>query len=158
MPGTWRHLTARFFRVTLAEALTSEERRLVHDLLGPEERAMFDSQPHIDQRHGLEAMQAVRTTVTGRRDLERTALLHDVGKRHSELGVVGRVAATLAAKLHLPARGRFRLYLDHGPVAAAELQAAGAESIVVEFARDHHGARPPSIAADDWEVLQAADR
>jgi hypothetical protein len=119
---------------------------------------MFDAQPVIDQRHGLDAMQAVRRVVSDRRDLERTALLHDVGKRHSGLGVVGRVAATLVAKLRLPATGRFRLYLDHGPIAAGELQVAGAEPIVVEFARDHHGRRPPTIPAAEWAMLQHADR
>ena len=34
----------------------------------------------------------------------------------------------------------------------------GAEEIVVEFARHHHGRRPATIREDDWDVLQSADR
>ena len=157
MPGTWRHLTGRFFRVAVADGLNGDERAAVDRLLHPGEEALFDGQPGIDQRHGFEAMQRVRASHPDRVDLQRTALLHDVGKRHARLGVMGRVLATLVAKAHLPSRGRFRVYLDHGPIAAAELQQLGAETIVVEFTRHHHHGRPPQVSGPDWAVLQAAD-
>ena len=158
MPGTWRHLTARFFRVTVARPLDSSERQQVHALLRPEEHVLFDTQPPIDQRHGFEAMESVRDARGDRIDLLRAALLHDVGKRHARLGVTGRVVATLLAKLHIPVGGRLRLYLEHGRLAADELEEIGAEPTVIDFARDHHGKRPASISVEDWTLLQQADR
>ena len=158
MPGTWRHLTARFFRVTVAQPLDTSEQHQVHGLLRPEEHVVFDAQPAIDQRHGFEAMESVRSVCGDRIDLQRAALLHDVGKRHARLGVFGRVVATLLAKLHLPVGGRLRLYLEHGRLAADELGRLGAEPVVVDFARDHHGARPSTITVEDWTLLQRADR
>ena len=41
---------------------------------------------------------------------------------------------------------------------ARELEDAGAELLVVMYARHHHGLRPDSISTQDWEVLDAADR
>jgi putative nucleotidyltransferase with HDIG domain len=158
VPGTWRHLTARFFRVTVARPLDASEHRQVHAVLRPEEYVVFDTQPVIDQRHGFEAMDSVRSVRGDRVDLQRAALLHDVGKRHARLGVFGRVVASLLAKLHLPVRGRLRLYLEHGRLAADELDRLGAEPIVIDFARDHHGERPSTITVEDWTLLQQADR
>jgi putative nucleotidyltransferase with HDIG domain len=158
VPGTWRHLTARFFRVTVARPLDEVEHRQVQALLRSDERHIFESQPAIDQRHGFEAMERIRAAHGNRLDLQRAALLHDVGKRHARLGVLGRVVATLFAKLQLPVRGRFRSYLEHGPLAADELKQLGAEGIVIDFARDHHGQRPRTITSEDWALLQNADR
>ena len=91
-----------------------------------------------------------------RPDLVRAALLHDVGKRHANLGAVGRVLATLAIRLRLPLTPRWRLYRDHGRLAAAEL--GDEEPVVIEFARHHQIGRPPTIPAADWDILASADR
>jgi len=85
-------------------------------------------------------------------------MLHDVGKRHARLGVFGRVLASVLIALHLPLRGRFASYRDHGEIGARELEAEGVELMVVEFARHHHRARPTTIDADTWELLQRADQ
>jgi hypothetical protein len=55
------------------------------------------------------------------------------------------------------ARGKWLSYLEHGQAGALELDILGAEPIVVDFARHHHGGRPDSISEDDWTLLQAAD-
>jgi putative nucleotidyltransferase with HDIG domain len=157
MPGTWRHLAARFFSVLGAPPLTDDERRRVEVLLRPAEVAPFFAQHDMDQRHALEAATRVAELLPGRTDLQRAALLHDIGKRHSGLGVLGRVLASVAAKVGVKVGGRFRAYLDHGPAAAEELAGLGAEPVVVTFARHHHGARPAGIAASDWHVLMEAD-
>lgn len=124
---------------------------------GPESEA-FAAQPTADQRHGLTAAETVAVAQPDRRDLQRAALLHDIGKRHSRLGAFGRVWATL----RLPAPGRWgrrtRLYRDHGPIGATELESWGAEQIVVDYARHHHHARPDHIADSDWDLLERADR
>ena len=157
MPGTWRHLAARFFSVLGAGPLTDDERRRVAALLRPAEVAPFLAQQDMDQRHALEAATRVADLFPDRTDLQRAALLHDIGKRHARLGVLGRVIASVAAKLGLGVRGRFRAYLEHGPAAAAELTELGAEPVVVAFARHHHDGRPDGIAASDWQVLTEAD-
>lgn len=157
MPGTWRHLAARFFSVLSARPLDGDEHRRVVSLLRPAEHAVFLAQPSIDQRHALDAATSIAAALPDRIDLQRAALLHDVGKRHARLGVIGRVLATLAAKLEVTVWGRFRAYLEHGPAAAAELADLGAEQVVVVFARYHHGPRPGGVSAEDWEALQRAD-
>ncbi len=160
MERSWRqlrHLIVRFFGVVRARPLRPAEQAEVAALLQPSERRAFWDQPAADQRHALASARRVSAAAPHRRDLARAALLHDVGKRHSRLGPLGRSAASLFALAGRPAPGRFGSYLDHGAVGADELAAAGAEPLVVAFARSHHLARPPAIAAADWAVLQAAD-
>ena len=118
---------------------------------------MFWDQGAADQRHGFRAARYVAEQSPERVDLIRAALLHDVGKRSSRLGLVGRTAASLLRMVGQPGRGRIRTYILHGPIAAAELETAGAESLVVDFARHHHGKRPQQISESDWELLTEAD-
>ncbi|MBM3696238.1 MAG: HD domain-containing protein [Actinobacteria bacterium] len=151
------HLARRFFAVLTAGPLQPGEQAEVARWLRPAERPLFWSQPPADQRHGLDGARAVLARRPERPDLVRAALLHDVGKRHSSLGTLRRTLVTVAAALGLPLRGRFAAYRDHGPIGAGDLAEAGAEALVVEFARHHHAARPAGIPRDDWEVLQRAD-
>jgi putative nucleotidyltransferase with HDIG domain len=157
--GSWSHLAGRFLAVATAGPLTPEELRDVEVWLDSEgESGIFWEQSVADQRHGLEAARMVAAARPDRRDLIRAALLHDVGKRQSNLGVIGRSLASLCAKLRLPVRGSWRRYLNHGVLGARELASLGSGTLVVEFARHHHGRRPATIPVDDWEVLQRADR
>ena len=121
--------------------------------LGAEEEVFF-AQSRADQRHAYEAGRRVGEL----RQVVRAALLHDIGKRHAGLGLIGRVLVSAVAKLSLPVGRRGSLYLDHGGLAAAELTALGAEPLVVEFARDHHGERPATISPEVWTMLIRADR
>lgn len=151
------HLAARFVDFVTARPLTPEELKMVDGWLRTDaERSAFFSQPDPDQRHGLESARDVALRVPDRVDLVRAALLHDIGKRHSALGAIGRVVATLALVLRLPLSPRFALYRDHGSVGAAEL--ADAEPVVVAFARHHQGKRPPEVSPADWAVLAGSDR
>jgi len=151
------HLAGRFFAVLGARALSPAEQDRVAGWLRPAERSLFWGQPAADQRHALECALAVAAAAPGRPDLLRAALLHDVGKRHAGLGAAGRSLATTADFLRLPAGARGKAYLDHGPRGAAELAAAGAEPLVVSYARHHHLARPAEFPATDWQVLLRAD-
>jgi putative nucleotidyltransferase with HDIG domain len=157
MPGSWAHLAARFVDVVSSVALDPVERRTVEGWLRPGEDALFFSQSVADQRHGHTAALRIEQRAPDRLDLIRAALLHDVGKRHARLGPVGRVAASLAVRLHFPVRGRFLAYRDHGRLGAAELRDLGAEPTVVEFAEAHHEARPDAFDPTDWEALEEAD-
>ena len=151
------HLVRRFFGVLGAVRLSPAEQAEASRLLEPPERDLFWGQRPADQRHGLECARAVLGRCPGRPDLARAALLHDIGKRHAGLGVAGRTTAATLGVLHLPVKGRFAAYLGHGPAGAADLEAAGAEAVVVGFARHHHGSRPDHIPAADWEELCRAD-
>jgi putative nucleotidyltransferase with HDIG domain len=151
------HLARRFFGTLSARSLTPAEQARVAGIVRPEEAALFWSMGAADQRHCLTSADAVASALPHRRDLVRAALLHDVGKRHSRLGVAGRVIASLLDLLRIPAPGRLGSYLAHGPLGAAELAEAGAEPIVVAFAADHHRSRPPEVDPADWEVLLRSD-
>jgi hypothetical protein len=88
----------------------------------------------------------------------RAALLHDVGKRHAGLGVLGRSLAS-GCRLFGIMPKRWRTYYDHGRIGADELRDAEAETVVVEWTRVHaDGERPPSIDTADWTSLKNADR
>ncbi len=117
---------------------------------------LYLSQPPSDQRHGLDSARFVAAR-GGSSEAVVAALLHDVGKRHARLGVLGRTIATLLSLVRLPGRGRFGLYLDHGNLGADELVGLGFDSLVVDFARHHHGYRPATIGEADWDLLVAAD-
>jgi len=157
--GSWSHLVGRFIAVATAGRLTAEERREVDAWLESEgESRIYWEQPVADQRHGLEAARMIVAARPDRRDLIRAGLLHDVGKRQANLGVIARSMASVFAKLRMPVRGSWRRYLDHGPLGAEELAGLGSGALVVEFARHHHGRRPATIPGEEWDVLRSADR
>lgn len=152
------HLVRRLGQALVVEPLRPSEQQEAAALLAAGEQRLFWGQPASDQRHGLRCARAVVARTRGRPDLVRAALLHDVGKAAARVGPVGRVAATALGLLRLPAPGRLAIYLAHGPRGAALLEAAGADALTVEYARHHHGTRPPGIAPGDWQLLNAVDR
>jgi hypothetical protein len=158
MPGSWTHLAVRFFDVLTARPLGPADRARLEEWLSPVEQAIFLGQPAADQRHGLECGLEAAIAHAHRPELVRAALLHDVGKRHARLGPMGRVLASVLIRLRLPIGARVRSYQAHGPIGSSELVELGAEPLVVDFARHHHGARPSSIAPGDWDLLESVDR
>ena len=157
--ASFPHLVARFFGVLTARPLRPIEQQQVAGWLDNEvEGALFWDQSSADQRHGYIAAAAVAARLPERRDVIRAALLHDVGKRHARLGVIARSFASLVGLFGGSGRGRVAAYLDHGRRAAPELADAGAEAVVVDYARHHHATRPSTIDQATWDLLQAADR
>ena len=138
-----------------ARPLTPRKEAEVAGLLDDRLAALFWEQPVMDQRHGIDAAHFVLARRPGARDIARAALLHDVGKRHARLGVLGRVAATVLALLRVPAPGRLGIYLDHARLGAEDL--AGADELVVAYARHQDEDRPAAIPADSWALLKEAD-
>ena len=157
MPGSLGHLTRRFFDVLFATPLDSSERAAIEGWLDSGQAWAFFSQSDPDQRHGYHA---ALVTIAAGADLDviRAALLHDVGKRHARLGVLARSVASVAIRLGLPLTTRWRLYRDHGEVAATELAGLGCDGLIVDFARDHHGERPSGVPISTWDLLQLADQ
>ena len=158
MSSHLRHLVRRFFAALRARRLGPAEQAEVARLLRPAETRLFWRQAPTDQRHGLQCARLIADRAPTRPDLARAALLHDVGKATVRLGAAARVLASGLSLLHLPAPGRLGDYLAHGPRGADELAAAGAEPLVVAYARHHHAARPSAVTTDDWGLLAAADR
>lgn len=157
MPGSLGHLTRRFFDVLFATPLDSGERAAIEGWLDSGQAWVFFSQSDPDQRHGFHA---ALVSIAGGAEPEvvRAALLHDVGKRHARLGVLGRSLASIAIRLGLPLTRRWRFYRDHGEISARELAGLGCEALIVDFARHHHGDRPPGIPCPTWDLLQLADQ
>lgn len=156
MPGTWRHLSSRFFGSLAARDLDASEAGRLAELLTDAEFDLFMSQGPLDRRHGFDAAEFALDAGASE-TVARAAALHDVAKRHARLGVPGRVVASVCIKLRLPLGGRFRTYRDHGPIGSAELAAVGAPDIAVSYARFHHEARPSDIDVEIWSLLDAAD-
>jgi putative nucleotidyltransferase with HDIG domain len=157
MPGSLAHLIARFFDVLTARPLDIVESTTVENWLSPQLRRPFFEQQPADQRHGYEA--ALSVIAQGQRDPDAVvaALLHDIGKRHARLGVVGRSVASLLILARLPLTERMIIYRDHGIVGAKELADIGAPSLAIEFAMHHHGQRPEGFDAAVWLALENAD-
>ena len=152
------HLVARLIDVMSSRRLSpSEQAEVARYLVSPAERTLFWDQPRADQRHALASARSVLAACPDRRDMVRAALLHDIGKRHSRLGPIGRSWAVVSGALNRSSE-RATAYADHGRLGSAELSRAGAEPLVVAYAHHHHGSRPGEISPEDWAVLQAADR
>lgn len=151
------HLVRRFLWSLQARPLSPREQAEAAGLLRPDERTLFWRQQVIDQRHGLEGARRVLRRRPGERTLARAALLHDVGKRQANLGIVGRSLAAGVRLFGISPR-RWRPYYDHARRGAEALRRSGAEELVVEWARVHTSSqRPPSIDDADWRSLKEAD-
>jgi putative nucleotidyltransferase with HDIG domain len=144
--------------VLWARPLLKSEVAAVSSWLDERERAVFLAQSNVDQRHGYTAALTVVALGVDDRTVIRAALLHDIGKRHSRLGVIERVLASLLILCRVPLWGRFLAYRDHGEIAARELERIGAEPLIVDFARHHHRSRPMTIDAGTWDLLLRADQ
>lgn len=149
------HLVSRFFDVALSQPLNAEERAYVAVCLEPSLLELFWEQPTADQRHAYRG--ALRVEAANRPDLIPVILLHDVGKRHCGLGVMGRVAATLAELLRVKGGNAFRLHRNHGAIGAKELARRNADQLTVDFAHYHAHERPDSIDPESWGLLLNAD-
>ena len=152
------HLSRRFFEVAQAAPLSSDELSQVEEWLDPPLLDLFRSQQDVDQRHGFDAAGRILQQAPDRRDLLAGALLHDVAKRHANLGAVGRTLATVAGAVGTVPLRAWSVYLDHAALGAAELEAAGADQLTVSFTRHQDGPRPADIDAESWRLLRLGDQ
>ncbi len=170
-----RHLVERFFRMLRRGGPSTADDAWALSMLTVGERPLFTGMGPADRRHAIDGARAVGETVPEpfRGDAIEAALVHDVGKRHARLGVVGRSEATMVGWLiRSDARrtaladgrswpGRVGRYLRHDVVGAREVAAAGGSALAVAWTADHHHARrlaalpaSPAVVA----ALVAADR
>jgi hypothetical protein len=157
-PGSVAHLVSRFFDYLTARPLTLSETKAIRGWLDPELAELFFEQNPADQRHAYHAALTVVGSGVTDQAVIAAALLHDVGKRHSGLGVVGRSLASILMSLGAPLGDRMTSYRDHGRIGALELAALGAPSLAIDFALHHQAGRPATIETDIWELLMVADQ
>jgi len=134
-------------------------------LLSPAEAVLYRSMAAVDRAHAVNCAKAVEQLGD---HVAVASALHDVGKTQAGLGTPGRVIASVAALLlHDRAcawkaseglRGQIGRYLDHSEIGAAELEAAGASTLAVAWAREHHlESHDQTIDADLAAALKLAD-
>jgi hypothetical protein len=140
------HLIARFFWSLSAKPPTPDDDAWAESHLLPGEVALWRRMPGMDRNHSIKVTRRfVAARPTASRAEIAGALLHDVGKIESGLGVWGRAAATVLGGR----TKRFRAYLDHERVGSELAEQAGSEPVTVELIAE----RGPA-----FETLQEVDR
>lgn len=170
------HLVRRFFGTLSPVAPSADEVAWVADACTAAELALWRRLPRYDRRHSIQVARDVEAALAGtdyagdHRWIE-AALLHDVGKLDSGLGVLGRVGATLAgaaaghdmAAVWSGKRGVTRkvgLYLRHPELGADRIRMCGGSPEAATWAEVHQDpgryaacGLPPVVVA----ALAAAD-
>ena len=159
--SSWRHLAGRFAGSLWPGGPSAAAEAEVAALLSPGELALWRRMSGPDRRHAVGVMHRLERALGAEAtpSARIAALLHDAGKVEAGLGTFQRVLATLAGRRRaerLP--DRYRRYLEHDRIGAALLDAAGADPLVVTWARQHH------LAPEQWTLprplaaaLKAAD-
>ena len=153
------HLVKRFFGSLLPRGPRPADDAWARAQLLPAEVDLWRRMRPADRRHAVGVAREVERALgaDATRPVLAAALLHDIGKIESGLGVYGRVIATLCgmvagrdtAKLWTYGRGftrRVGLYLLHPDLGGDLLGMAGSDPLTEAWAREHH--RPP----DTWTV------
>ena len=171
----WGHLARRFFGALRPGGPSPADRAWVESVLEPGEFTLWARQPGHDQRHSAGVARQVEAALAGGPHAGDTrwlacALLHDIGKLASGLGVFGRVLATFFGRATDGAvadweeqagmRRRIALYLRHPELGADMIQLAGGRAEVAHWATAHHDpARldPLVLPAPVVNALVAAD-
>jgi hypothetical protein len=171
MPSTTVHLTRRFFGSLRPGGPKRADEEWAQEQLLPSEVELWQRMRGADRRHAVGVARDVERALGAEatRPVLAAALLHDVGKIESGLGVYGRVIATLCgliagrdtAKEWTRTRGftrRVGLYLLHPDLGGDLLGMAGSDPLTEMWAREHH--RSPESWTIDPEIaaaLKAAD-
>jgi hypothetical protein len=105
-----RHLARRFFTSISKRPPEAKDIAWVNEMLLANEFELWNLLKPNDQRHSIEVARrftGLHSAFT--RDQVAAAMLHDIGKVESELGVLGRVVATIVG----PHGIKFRNYHNH---------------------------------------------
>jgi hypothetical protein len=140
------HLARRWWWSLSPAPPSDADEAWVDQWLRAGERALWVQLGNADRRHAvLVARRFIARRPSATRAEMAAALLHDVGKLDSALGVTGRVVATVVG----PRGHRFRRYHDHEAIGAAMLDAAGAAPETVALVCGSGPAVDDLMAADD---------
>lgn len=120
-----RHLVRRFVTSLSSASPPSSDIAWVNESLLAGEFELWSRMESYDQRHSIEvARRFIDLCPVGTRDHVAAALLHDIGKIEADLGVFGRVVATMVG----PRGKRFRCYHEHEVIGLNLCREAGSGS------------------------------
>jgi hypothetical protein len=167
------HLARRFFGALRPGRPRTSDVAWVELVLDPPELELWARMANHDRRHSIAVARRVQHALAGSAGADdprwiSAALLHDVGKLDAGLGVLGRVAATLAgaaaghdmAEAWSEKRGvtrRFGLYLRHAELGETRLRVIGARPEAAAWAGAHHDASGWGELAFPVGVVAALD-
>lgn len=168
-----RHLARRFFGALRPGGPSARDDAWVESVLELAELEIWARMPAHDRRHSVAVARRVEHALAGTSDAGddrwlAAAMLHDVGKLDSGLGVIARVGATVAggiaghdmADAWRQKRGitrRVGLYLQHAELGETRLRVIGAREEAAAWAGAHHDeARWPGLGFPD-RVVAALD-
>jgi hypothetical protein len=138
------HLGKRFLGSLDPRPLSADEAAEIRQVLLASEWALFQRFNTADQRHAMQVLQRFDSLVaTAPIEARRAAVLHDIGKIESDLGLLGRVLATIVG----PRTSRFRIYCEHERRSIELLTQHGSSTLTVDL-----------IAGGGDESLQCALR
>ena len=142
------HLVRRFRgAISTAPPSAADDAWAVRQLTATES-ALWWQMMHQDRRHSvMVARRFVERVPDAPRAAVAAALLHDVGKSESRLGVWARVATTIVG----PRTSRWRSYHDHERVGVAMLREAASDPLTLALL---DGSSPDGRLV---EALRAAD-
>ena len=125
-----KHLLARFFGSLSRGTPTVADLAEVAAILLNVENELWQKLPPMDQRHSIAVMRRFLERRPGATQPElRASLLHDIGKMQSNLGVLGRVVATLVGR-----RGeRFTAYHNHELIGSQRLRNINSDLVTVSL-------------------------
>ena len=174
--GREAHLARRFFGALSPAAPKPADIVWVETVLNAREYAVWNRMPKHDRRHSIAVARRVEAALAGTEHADdprwlEAALLHDVGKLDADLGVFGRVAATLAgavaghgmADAWSERRGitrRFGLYLRHPELGASRIRMCEGSREAAVWAEAHQDLDrydQTGIPPDVLDALAAAD-
>jgi hypothetical protein len=167
------HLVKRFFGSMVPRGPGAPDAEWAESQMVPGEIELWRRMSRADRRHAVAVARRVQTALgdEATRPVLAAALLHDVGKLDADLGVYGRVVATVSGAVvrhdeetirdWTRTRGftrRVGLYLQHPRLGGDMLALADSDPLTVAWAREHHlpdrdWTVPPAIAI----VLKEAD-
>lgn len=139
------HLLRRFVQSLSGRFPDESEASVLLEIMSEQEFTLWRTMPASDQRHSLKVVgrflhrlpEATTAEIIG-------VALHDVGKVASNLGTLGRVAATVFGR-----RGsRFAIYHDHESIGIMMLRDAGCSRDVQAILDG--SARQSALAAFRW--------
>ena len=123
--GNQLHLVRRFVTSLSRTSPHSRDIAWVNESLLPSEFELWSRMKTYDQRHSIEvARRFVDSCPVGTRDHVAAALLHDIGKIEADLGVFGRVVATIVG----PRGQKFRRYHEHELIGLRLCRTAGSSA------------------------------
>jgi response regulator RpfG family c-di-GMP phosphodiesterase len=127
--------------------LNGAELTQVQAILSEGEMGLWMKYQNIDKRHSIVVLNRLNVLMpTAGREAQAAALLHDIGKSRSQLGVLLRVVATIVG----PRTRRFSQYHRHEEIGIELLESIGSSDVMISLLK---GVGDPQVIA----ALTAAD-